>query len=240
MRGLWRSHTPTIVKFTPLLGTSLLKPKNDPEHVVMAPETPSTGRRVHGRQNSKRNERDIYPARDRGYGAYRNDSVSMVPLSIVNFCTRETSTRLCTKKEVTMQDRKEVTIPAVRPNNPNSLSSHISKMVMRMGRHHDQDERDLDGAVQWNTILSNGKENIRCENWTWSWRQQHDEIRVLPGFKKRVVDIRAIQGPTGGGNTQTEINRSCADSIQLKSIYLPQVLRVVKVLSHEQVVAGRK
>ena len=99
--------------------------------------------------------------------------------------------------------------------------------------------------VQWNTILSNVKENIRCENWTWlytrrldsffSWRQQHDEIRVLPRFKKRIVDIRAIQGPTGGVTLKTDINRSCDDSIQLKSIYLPQVLRVVKVLSHEQV-----
>ena len=150
-------HTPS---------TSLLKLKNDPQHAAMVPETPSTGRRVHGRQDSKRNERDSYPARDRGYGAYRNDSVSMVPLSIVNLCTRETGTRICTKKEVTMQDRKGVTIPAVRSNNPDSLSSHISKMVVRMGRHHDQDERDLDGAVQWNTILSNVKENIRCENWT--------------------------------------------------------------------------
>ena len=37
------------------------------------------------------------------------------------------------------------------------------------------------------------------------------------------------------GNTQTEINRSCADSMQLKSIYLPQVLRVVNVWSHEKV-----
>ena len=100
----WNSHP----------STSLLKPKNDPEHVVMAPEIPSTGRRVHGRQDSKRDERDSYPARDRRYGAYRNDSVSMVPLSMVNLCTRETGTRMCTKKEVPMQDRKGITIPAVR------------------------------------------------------------------------------------------------------------------------------
>ena len=60
-RGLERfveeSHSYDSEIHTP--STSLLKPKNDPEHVVMAPETPSTGRRVHGRQDSKRNERTV-------------------------------------------------------------------------------------------------------------------------------------------------------------------------------------
>ena len=46
--------------------SSLLKPRNDPEHVVMAPETPCTGRPVRGRQDSERNERDSDPARTRG------------------------------------------------------------------------------------------------------------------------------------------------------------------------------
>ena len=48
--------------YTP--STSLLKPKNDPEHVVMAPQTPDTERPVDGRQDSERDERDSDPARN--------------------------------------------------------------------------------------------------------------------------------------------------------------------------------
>ena len=76
------SYTPSIVKFTPT--------KNNPEHVVMAPETPSTGRRVHGKQDSERNERDSDLACTRRSGAH----------SRVNSFTRETGTRIDTKEEV--------------------------------------------------------------------------------------------------------------------------------------------
>ena len=98
--------------YTP--GTSLLKPKNDSEHVVMALETPSTGTRVHGKQDSERKERDSDLACTRRSGAYRNDSESMVPLSRVNPCSRESGTRIDTKKEVHMQERKWIMILVVR------------------------------------------------------------------------------------------------------------------------------
>ena len=71
----------------------------------------------------------------------------MVHLSRVNPCTRETGTKIDTKREVPMQEKNWIMIPAVRSHKRDSLSSHISKMVTRMVRHHDQDERDLDGAV---------------------------------------------------------------------------------------------
>ena len=50
-----------------------------------------------------------------------------------------------------MHDRNWITIRAFHANERNSLSSNISKMVTRMLRHHDQDERDHDGAVHWDT-----------------------------------------------------------------------------------------
>ena len=56
------------------------------------------------------------------------------------------------KKIVPTRDREWITIPAFDACNKNSISSAISKMVTRMVRHHDQDDRDHDGAAHWHTI----------------------------------------------------------------------------------------
>ena len=51
-----------------------------------------------------------------------------------------------------MKERIWKSILANEPYKYRSLSAAISKMVMRLLRHNDQDERDIDGAVHWNTM----------------------------------------------------------------------------------------
>ena len=73
----------------------------------------------------------------------------VVHLSETKSSTRETGTR---KKVAPMYDRNWITIPAFHACEKDFKSSYISKMVTKMVRHHDQDERDHDGAVHWNTM----------------------------------------------------------------------------------------
>ena len=57
-----------------------------------------------------------------------------------------------TKEIILMEERIWKSILANEPYKYRSLSAAISKMVMRLLRHYDQDERDIDGAVHWNTM----------------------------------------------------------------------------------------
>ena len=75
-----------------------------------------------------------------------------------------------------------------------SLSAEISKLVLRLVRRYDQDERETDGAVLWNSMVpklrkafqkSGGQKN------SWSrigfnqfMRKQQDEVLVLHEFQK--------------------------------------------------------
>ena len=130
----------------------LLNQRNDPEHVATVPELFCSGRPIHGRQDSENNGRDRDPVCAQLTGAHRNNSESIVHLSEVNLRARETGTRVYIKKEVPMPERNWITILAVHSFFMDSLSSNISKMVRRKVRHHDQDERERDGAVRWDTI----------------------------------------------------------------------------------------
>ena len=45
-----------------------------------------------------------------------------------------------------------MTFPAYKSFKGDSLKAEISKIVMRLVRRYDQDERETDGAVHWNSI----------------------------------------------------------------------------------------
>ena len=57
-----------------------------------------------------------------------------------------------TREVILVGERKWNDIPASRSCNGESLSAEISKIVMRLVRHYDQDEREIDGAVHWNFV----------------------------------------------------------------------------------------
>ena len=52
-----------------------------------------------------------------------------------------------------MKERKWASIPVSPEFKGTTISAKISKFVMRLVRHYDQDERDSDGAVHWNSIV---------------------------------------------------------------------------------------
>ena len=56
------------------------------------------------------------------------------------------------KEEIPVGERKSNDIPACRSFNGESLSAEISKLVMRLVRRYDQDEREVDGAGHWNSM----------------------------------------------------------------------------------------
>ena len=57
------------------------------------------------------------------------------------------------KETIPVGERKWNYIPACKSFEGDSLSAEISKLVMRLVRHHDQDERETDGAVHWNSMV---------------------------------------------------------------------------------------
>ena len=48
--------------------------------------------------------------------------------------------------------RLEVELVACRSFNGESLSAEISQLVMRLVRSYDQDEKEVDDAIHWNSI----------------------------------------------------------------------------------------
>ena len=122
-RGLERFveelHTYDNKVYTP--STSLLKPKDDPEPVVLTPRINSTRKPVPGTQDSRKDKRDSIPDGTWVTGACGDDSGSDVHSSRINYCARETGTRIYTKKENPMQERKWIMIPSVHSYDPESL-----------------------------------------------------------------------------------------------------------------------
>ena len=55
------------------------------------------------------------------------------------------------KETIPAGQRKWVDIPN-KWHQEDALSTEISKLVMRLGRHSDQDEREVDGAVHWDSM----------------------------------------------------------------------------------------
>ena len=138
--------------------------------------------------------------------------------------TRETGTRIYTKKVVPMYDRNWITIPAFHACEKDSKTSIISKMVTKMVRHHDQDERDHDGAHHWNTmcpvLLRNFGDQIFISmmyrqrlDWTHAFRQQQDEVRILPKLKKRIGVQSRDPGAYRWDNHQTDVNEKHINSV---------------------------
>ena len=56
------------------------------------------------------------------------------------------------KKEISKEDRFWTFIPGCQKCKRDSFETRISKCVTNIRRHHDQDEREADGAMHWNAI----------------------------------------------------------------------------------------
>ena len=58
----------------------------------------------------------------------------------------------CTKETTRTSDKEWKIVPAYPSLKGRTLSAAISKLVMRLVRHYDEEERESDGAVHWDTI----------------------------------------------------------------------------------------
>ena len=112
-----------------------------------------------------------------------------------------------TKEIIPLKEMNWKSILANEPYKYRSLSAAISKMVMRLLRHSDQDERDIDGAVRWNNVSPKllrafGHQEHEIFPQKIKFKHSHegsDETRFEYGESSRnsLVFLRAIQGHTG-------------------------------------------
>ena len=65
------------------------------------------------------------------------------------------------KEVIVIGARKWNDILACESFKGDSLSAELSKLVMRLVRHDDQDEREPDGAVHWNSMVPNLRKAFR-------------------------------------------------------------------------------
>ena len=98
-------------------------------------------------------------------------------------------------------------------------------MVTRMVRHHDQDERDHDGSVHWDTIYPVLQRNVedkigqRC---TYKYWIEHIHIgSSKTRFEYCLNSSSSDSGAHRWNNHSIGVDESCINSVQLERIYLP-------------------
>ena len=112
------------------------------------------------------------------------------------------------KKEIPKEDRIWTIIPGCPKCKRDSLEIRISKCVTEMVRHHDQDERETDGARHWDGVLSVLKGKFRNqmekeftdEDWLHCLylRSIKTRFEICEDENGEIRYIRAIQGHSGG------------------------------------------
>ena len=78
-----------------------------------------------------------------------------------------------------------------------SLSAEISKLVMRLVRHYDQDERETDGAVHWNSMVPKLRKAFQ--------KSGGRKFQYCMNSPNSLLKNRAIQGHTGENLIASEL-----------------------------------
>ena len=112
------------------------------------------------------------------------------------------------KKEIFKEDRIWTIIPGCQHCTRNSFETRISKCVTNLVRHHDQDEREADGAMHWDVILPVLKGRFKKQLVKEFTDEDWHHCLHLGSFKTRfenlenehgeLMYIRAIQGHSEG------------------------------------------
>ena len=136
-------HKPGIVNDSSLLRTK----EENLENVSFDSVKPASGNRGNGSEDLDTAKWNNKPSNE-----LRKNAIST---------TFATSSRSCnsivhahyTKKKIPRENRIRDTIPGCQKWRNNSIETRISKCVTNMVRHHDQHEREEDGAMHVNIIL---------------------------------------------------------------------------------------
>ena len=112
------------------------------------------------------------------------------------------------KEVISVGERKWNDVPACESFKRDSLSAEISKLVMRFIHHYDQDERETDAAIHWNSIVPKLRKAFRSsagqEFSNKVWRQHIHEGNTKIS-KNSLLYFRAIQKHTGGNLAAPEL-----------------------------------
>ena len=111
------------------------------------------------------------------------------------------------KTVIPSSERKWITIDA-DPSPRGGLPTKVSRMVTKMCRHYDQDEREEDGSYHWETVKSQLLRGFAQERakefpgkyWIHLIEQGSGKTRIeyCLDKKKSFCHLRAIQGHSGG------------------------------------------
>ena len=139
--------------------------------------------------------------------------------------THPKSKSIYIKKEISNEDRIWTAFPVYQKCKRDSFETRISKCVTNMVRHHDQDEREADGAMHWDFILPILKGRFRSqleleftdEDWLHCFYLGSVKTRfeICKDEHGHLRYIRAIQGHSGGSDHITKIDESRDDSLQV-------------------------
>ena len=112
-----------------------------------------------------------------------------------------------TQRTIPTTERKWKVIPA-NSSYGGALSKAVSAMVTRMVRHHDQDERQSDAALHWDTIwpvllvafAKHGARDLSEKHWLRLTHQGNSKTRFeyCEDSENSLAYFRAIQGHPGG------------------------------------------
>ena len=119
------------------------------------------------------------------------------------------------KRTIPTTERKWTSIPANSSYGGGSLSIAISKMVTRLVRHCDQEERQSDVAVHWDTIrpkllktcAKQGARDFSEEDWLRLFHEGSCKTRFeyCEDSKNSLAYLRAIQGHCGVATIAPEL-----------------------------------
>ena len=112
-----------------------------------------------------------------------------------------------TQRTILTTERRWKVVPA-SPSYGGAFSKAVSKMVTRRVRHYDQDERQSDAALHWDTtrpvllkvFAKHGAREISEKHWFRLVCEGSSKTRVeyCEDSKNSLAYVRAIQGHSGG------------------------------------------
>ena len=121
----------------------------------------------------------------------------------------------CSKEVIPIEERKRNDVPACKYFKGNTLQAEISKLVMRLVRCYDQDERETDGSLHCNSMgqklrrafLKAGGQKFSDSDWLQHVYEGRNKTTFQCCMNSRNVFlyIRAIQGHAGGNLIAPEL-----------------------------------
>ena len=119
------------------------------------------------------------------------------------------------REVIPVGERKWNDFFASKSFNGDCVPAEISKLVMRLVRHYDQDERETDAADYWNSMVpklrkaiqKSGGRKFSDTDWLQHIHEGSNKMRFqyCISSKSSLLYIRAVQGHTGGNLIAPEL-----------------------------------